>query len=363
MQDILAKTTKAFLKPIATYLEDEAVSEVMINGASSIYIEKQGKLIKTDTVFADEEQLMAAVRNIAQFVGRKVDPSHSIMDARLPDGSRIHVVLPPCARQGIYMTIRKFARENLGVKDLVKSSSLSVECAKFLNLCVTMAKNIIVSGGTSSGKTTLLNVTSALIPEEQRIVVLEDSSELQLQQEHVLTMETQGGDAQGRGRVTMRDLLKSALRLRPDRIVIGEVRGGEAMDLLQAMNTGHSGSMSTIHANNPKLALYRLETLALMGEVELPLQAVRAQVATAIEIIVQCSRLRDGSRKVTHVTEVLGLDGQGGYRTQDIFLFQIDKADSQGKIVGHHVATGNLPSFIDDAKTQGFNISKKIFTN
>lgn len=362
MQDILAQTTKAFLKPIERYLQDPEVSEVMINGSQTIYIEKKGKLHKTDAVFTDEEQLMAAVRNIAQFVGRKIERTSPILDARLPDGSRIHAIIPPCSRQGICMTIRKFSRDDLSVKDLVKFGSMSVECAKFLNLCVTMAKNVIVAGGTSSGKTTLLNVLSGLIPDDQRIVVIEDATELQLQKEHVLNLETQPPDTQGKGEVTMRDLLRSSLRLRPDRIVIGEVRGGEAMDLLQAMNTGHSGSMSTIHANNPRLALSRLETLALMGEVEIPLQAVRSQVASAVEIIVQASRLRDGSRRITHVTEVLGLDTAGNYKTTDIYVYRIEGKDSaSGKLNGRQVATGYIPSFIEEATLQGMQVSHDLF--
>jgi pilus assembly protein CpaF len=361
MQDILAQTSRAFLKPIEAFLNDPEVSEIMINGPHEIYVEKKGKLIKTTAQFEDEEQLMAAVRNIAQFVGRKIEKITPILDARLADGSRIHVIIPPCARKGICMTIRKFARDEIAIKDLVKFASLSVESAKFLNLCVTLAKNMIVSGGTSSGKTTLLNVLSELIPDDQRIVVLEDATELQLRKEHVLSMETQAADTQGKGEVTMRHLLKSALRLRPDRIVIGEVRGGEAMDLLQAMNTGHSGSMSTVHANNPRLALSRLETLALMGEVEIPLAAVRSQVSSAVEIIVQASRLRDGSRRVTHITEILGLDAHGNYKTADVFVLKLEKSASANKISGKLVPTGYIPSFIDDAELQGYPVSKEIF--
>ena len=361
MEDILAQTTQAFLRPISKYLEDDAISEVMINGSQEIYVEEAGKLRKTSATFEDDEQLMAAVRNIAQFVGRKIDNNQPIMDARLPNGSRIHVVLPPCARKGVYMTIRKFSQERLGVKDLIKFGSLSVNAAKFLNFCVTTAKNIIVAGGTSSGKTTLLNVVSSLIPEDQRIVVIEDSSELQLQQEHVLSMETKTANEQGKGEVTMRDLLKSSLRLRPDRIIIGEVRSGEAMDLLQAMNTGHSGSMSTIHANSPRMTLNRLETLALMGGVDLPLSAVRAQIASAVDLVVQASRLRDGSRKVTHITEVVGLDENGAYETEDIFKLELQGSDKQGKLKASLNATKKRPKFLEETVAQGFSIKDELF--
>ncbi len=358
---LLAETTRAFLKPVEPFLDDEDVSEILINGHKQIYIEKKGKLILTDAKFADEEQLMAAVRNVAQFVGRKIDPLHPTLDARLPDGSRIHVVIPPCARRGIYMAIRKFSRENLTIKDLIKFRSLSTDMALFLDLAVKMSKNILVSGGTSSGKTTLLNVISGLIPDDQRIIVIEDSSELQLQQQHLVTMETRQAEPSGEGEVTIRDLLRSSLRMRPDRVIIGEVRGGEALDLLQAMNTGHSGSMATIHANNPYACLQRLETLALMSEVDLPWRALRSQVATAIEIVVQAARLRDGSRKITHISEVRGLDEAGNYQVADIFTFHIQKVDPDGKIHGIHLPTGEIPSFIKDAKAQGYKVNENMF--
>jgi pilus assembly protein CpaF len=238
---------------------------------------------------------------------------------------------------------------------------MSLAMAKFLNLCVALSKNLVVSGGTSSGKTTLLNVVSTLIPADQRIIVIEDSSELQLQQEHVLPMETRAAEADGTGLVTMRDLVKASLRMRPDRIVIGEVRGGEAMDLLQAMNTGHSGSMATVHANTPRGALARLETLALMSDVELPWRALRQQVSSAIEIVVQASRLRDGTRRVTHISEVRELHQDGNYDVADIFVFEIQRIDEHGKIQGHHVPTGEIPSFLPEAKAQGFNVDEALF--
>jgi pilus assembly protein CpaF len=251
--------------------------------------------------------------------------------------------------------------QSLSLKQLVDGGALSLPMAKFLNLCVSLSKSLIVSGGTSSGKTTLLNVISSLIPPDQRIVVIEDASELKLQQEHLLTMETKPADADGKGAVTIRDLLKASLRMRPDRIVIGEVRGGEALDLLQAMNTGHSGSMSTVHANTPMGALSRLETLALMSDVELPWRALRSQISTAVDIVIQTARLRDGSRKITHVSEVRDLAENGAYVVNDLFVHRIDRVDEAGKIHGTFVATGNLPSFLPEAMAQGYTVDEKLF--
>ncbi|MFH1018379.1 MAG: CpaF family protein [Pseudomonadota bacterium] len=327
MPDFFSEATAGFFRPIESFLSNPEITEVMVNGPSEVYVEQKGKILKTDARFDDEEQLMAAVRRVAQAVGRVVDEQNPTLDARLPDGSRVHVVLPPAARRGIYLSIRKFAKTMLNLKQLVDAHVLSVPMAKFLNLSVALAKNIIVSGGTSSGKTTLLNVISTLIPPDQRIIVIEDAGELQLQQEHILPMETRPGDVDGKGKLTMRDLLKSSLRMRPDRIVIGEVRGGEAFDLLQAMNTGHSGCMSTVHANTPGDALMRLETLGLMADVELPWRAMRSQVASAIDIVVQTSRLRDGSRKITYISEVIGLTDAGEYQVHDLFLHQIESID------------------------------------
>jgi pilus assembly protein CpaF len=361
MSDFFSDATTGFLKPIASLLEDEGISEIMINGYDEIFAEKKGKIFKTKLTFGDEELLMAAVRRIAQAVGKTVDEDHPILDGRLPDGSRVNAVLPPTARKGIYVSIRKFMTDSLSIKQLVQFGAMSVEMAKFLNLCSAMAKNTIVSGGTSSGKTTLLNVVSSLIPKDQRIIVIEDASELQLQQEHVLPMETRAPDAMGAGGVTIRDLVKSSLRMRPDRIVIGEIRGPEAMDLLQAMNTGHSGSMTTLHANTPRGALSRLETLALMSDVEMPLVALRSQIASAIDIVIQAARLRDGSRKITHISEVLDLDEKGNYQVNDIFVYRVTDIDKTGKMNGEHVPTGIIPSFFEEAKAQGFSIDESLF--
>lgn len=361
MTDFFSEAVIGFLKPIESFLGDPEIAEIMVNGHAEIYVEKKGKLLRTDAKFEDEEELMAAVRRIAQTVGKRVDPHHPVMDARLPDGSRVHTVIPPSAKKGIYLSIRKFEKQAMSMKQLVELKTLSIPMAKFLNLCTALSKNILVSGGTSSGKTTLLNVISSLITPDQRIVVIEDATELSLQQDHVLPLETRLGDENGKGALSIRDLVRASLRMRPDRIIIGEVRGGEAMDLLQAMNTGHSGSMTTIHANTPKGALDRLETLALMSDVALPWRALRSQVASAMDIVVQVTRLRDGSRKITHITEVRELSDDGKYCLEDLFVYQIQSVSKDGKIQGQHVPTGNLPSFLTEAKAQGFTVDETLF--
>lgn len=362
MSDFFSEATSGFLRPISSFLSDPEVTEVMVNGVAEIYVEKKGRIFKTKARFEDQEQLMAAVRRIAQAVGKSIEPRNPILDARLPDGSRVHVVIPPTARKGIYLTIRKFAQQFLSLKQLVDTDTLSISMAKFLNLCVSLSKNILVSGGTSTGKTTLLNVISTLIPPQERIVVIEDAGELSLAQEHVLPMETRMADVDGQGLISIRDLLRASLRMRPDRIVIGEVRGGEAMDLLQALNTGHAGSMATIHANTPKGALDRLETLALMSDVALPWRALRSQIASAMEIIVQVSRLRDGSRRITHISEVGDLSEEGHYQVKDLFGYRIERVDENGRMVGAHVATGELPSFLGEAKAQGYKVDESLFS-
>jgi pilus assembly protein CpaF len=363
VDDIYVSTLKMLLAPIWEFLEDDSISEVMINGPDEVYIERAGRLEKTDKSFGDERALSAAVRNIGQFVGRKVDFETPRMDARLPDGSRVHVIIPPCARKGTYIAIRKFFKEALTVDRLIEFGSITQEAVDFLRVCVMLKKNIIVSGGTGSGKTSLLNVVSSLIPVDERICVIEDSSELQLQQDHVINLETKAPDKKGRGMVTIRELLLSAMRLRPDRIVIGEVRGGEAIDLLQAMTSGHAGSMSTTHANNPLDTLRRLETLALMSGLEIPLYALRSQVASALDLVVQTSRFNDGSRKITHVTEVGDLDeATGNYTTTDIFIFKSEGKDpATGMIKGRLVPTGVKPSFMEEIAIKGLEISEEIF--
>jgi len=359
--DFFEETVKVFLKPIEDFLLDEKISEIMINGHDTIYIEKKGKIQKTKSKFDSDDELWAAVRNISQFVGRTIDEQNPILDARLPDGSRVHVVIPPCSKKGIYFTIRKFSKEDISIKNIIEYGSLSLQMAKFLNLCTQIKKNILISGGTSSGKTTLLNIISSFIPSNERIVVIEDSSELQLQQEHVLPLESKAPDFEGKGEVNLRDLVKASLRMRPDRIVIGETRGAEALDLIQALNTGHAGSMTTIHANSPKLSLSRLETLALMSEVDIPWRALRIQIASAIDIVVQIARLKDGTRRLTAISEILELDENGNYIVNDIFTFQIKSVDQKGNIKGIHAPTGNLPTFIQEAKSQGYKIKESTF--
>jgi pilus assembly protein CpaF len=344
-----------FFAPVKEYLEDDDVSEVLINGPGQIYIERKGKLTAVPAKFASEQALQAAVMNVARSVGRFFDKENPRLDARLPDGSRVHACIPPLARIGTIVAIRKFRREKLTIQQLVSYGSISQEGADLLDVIVKIGRNLIVSGATSSGKTSVLNVLSALIPENDRILVLEDASELQLQQPHKVCFETRKADEYGKGEVTIRDLLHSALRLRPDRIVVGEIRGGEALDLLQAMNTGHEGSMSTIHANTPRDTLLRLETCALLSGVEIPLSALREQVSAAIHIVLQTARLHDGTRKITAITEVLGLKDKE-YRLEDIYLFKNEGLDADGKIIGRHVFTGYKPTFLESALQHGFKI-------
>ncbi|MEA2627485.1 MAG: pilus assembly protein CpaF [Candidatus Binatota bacterium] len=345
---------ESFLGPIWQHLQDAGISEILVNGPHEIFVERKGKLERSPARFT-EEGLRAAILNVAQYVGKRVNEETPYMDARLPDGSRVAVVLPPCSRKGPSLAIRKFSRERLTVGDLVRFGSLSDEMVAFLDIAVQLRKNVIVSGGTSSGKTSLLNVISALIPGEQRVLVIEDSAELQLQQEHVLPLESKPPDRHGKGEVTLRDLVRASLRLRPDRIVVGEVRGGEALDLLQAMNTGHSGSLATIHASSPLQTLSRLETLTLFSGLDLPIVAIREQVASAVDLILQAARLPDGSRKVTHVSEVLSLSPDGRYRVRDLYRFVRTGSDG-ARIIGEHRATGQLPTFLDEIEVAGLSL-------
>ncbi len=352
--EMYKKSLKAFLKPIAPFLDDKGITEIMINGHDEIWVEKGGRVFKTTASFT-EEGLIAAARNMAQYVGRTITDERPRLDARLPDGSRIHVVLPPIGRKGTTIAIRKFFPGKLTIKQLVEFGSMTPPMARLIEACVVTAQNLVVSGGTGSGKTTLLNVVSSLVPNEERILTIEDSAELQMQQDHLVPFEARPPDKFGKGGVSMADLLASALRLRPDRIVIGEVRGGEAFDLIQSMNTGHSGSMSTVHANSPTDTLRRLESLCLMSSVELPMVAVRAQVASAINVIISCARFHDGSRRTTHVSEVLPLNDKGDYRTQDIFVYTITGKDKDGRFQGYHAPTGILPTFLNKLQAYGFS--------
>ncbi|WP_164008836.1 CpaF family protein [Pyxidicoccus trucidator] len=347
------ESLRAFLKPVLSYLDDESVSEIMINGPTDIWIERKGKLTRTEAAFT-EEGLIGAARNMAQFVGRPLTDERPRLDARLPDGSRIHVVIPPIARMGTTISIRKFFKEKLTVQSLMKFGSLTPAMARLIEAGIATKLNMLVAGGTGSGKTTLLNIVSSLIPDEERILTIEDSAELQLNQSHVVAFESRPPDKFGKGGVDMGDLLHSALRLRPDRIVVGEVRGGEAFHLMQAMNTGHGGSLATTHANTPTDTLRRIESLCLMSGIELPMVAVRAQVASAINFVICCERLHDGSRKTIALSEVLPLNEKGDYRTQDIFVFTPVAKDDEGHILGYHAPTGIIPNFVAKARAYGF---------
>lgn len=350
MSGVFDDAIKSFLSPIGDLLEDESVSEIMINGPQEIFVEKKGLVFKVPNTFPSDEALVSAMRSVAQSVGRVIDADNPRLDARLPNGSRIHVVLPPMAKKGTTVAIRKFSKDDLTLKDFIKFGSLSPDAARFLDICIYLGKNIIVSGGTGSGKTTMLNVLGARMPKTQRLIIIEDASELQVQTDHVVYFETRKANPdKGIKGVSIRDLVQSAMRLRPDRIIVGEVRGDEAMDLIQVMNTGHDGSMGTVHANNPNDACTRLETLALMGDTKVPPDAVRKMVGSALQIIVQCNRYHDGGRRTSHISEVLGVDEFGRYITRDIFRWtQKGKDPETGKYIGEVIPCGYIPSFFEE---------------
>ena len=346
--------------PIQPLLDDSEITEVMVNGPKNVYVERLGKLTKTDVAFENNEHVLRVIDRIVSPLGRRIDYDHPTVDARLPDGSRVNAVVPPVAIDGPSITIRKFSRERLTVSQLVAFGSLTESMAEFLHACVIARFNILISGGTGSGKTTLLNILSAFIPEDERIVTIEDAAELQLQQDHVVRLETKQPYADGSGGVTIRDLVRNSLRMRPERIVVGEVRGGEALDMLQAMNTGHDGSLTTLHANAPRDAISRLETMTLMAGIELPIKVVREQVASAVDLIVQQSRLRDGSRKVTQITELAGMEGDTIVLT-DIFKFEQTGVSQDGKVLGELKPTGMRPLFSPRLEAAGFILRPEIF--
>ncbi len=348
------------LGPLEDLLYDEAVTEIMVNRADQIYIERAGKPGLCKTTFSSNAQLMAIIERIVLAVGRRIDEKTPYVDARLADGSRVHAIIPPLALDGPMLTIRKFPKKRLGPQDLVNFASMTQEMADFLRLCIEARMNVVISGGTGSGKTTLLNVLSGFIPASERILTVEDSAELQLQQDHVGRLETRPPNIEGQGAITIRDLVKQTLRMRPDRIIIGEIRDGAALDLLQAMNTGHDGSMATVHANNPREAVSRLETLVMMAGMDLPAKAIREQLAGAVHLFVQQSRLSDGSRKVTHITEITGMQGEV-ITLQDIFLFKQTGMDANRKVVGKHVATGFVPKAVEKIMALGKNVPRGLF--
>jgi len=346
--------------PIQPLLEDPDVSEVMVNGPKKIYIEKGGQLTKTPITFDDDDHVLRIIDRIILPLGRRVDADSPTVDARLPDGSRVNAVIRPVSIDGPCITIRKFRKDKLSVQQLVDYGSLTTHMAEFTRACVISRLNIVISGGTGSGKTTLLNVLSSFIPETERIVTIEDAAELQLQQDHILRMETKVANVDGTGAVTIRDLVRNSLRMRPDRIVIGECRGGEALDMLQAMNTGHDGSLTTLHANTPRDALSRLETMVLMSGMDLPLKVVRQQISSAVDLIIQQTRLKDGSRKVTAITEVVGMEGEIVVLT-DIFKFEQTGIGQNGKILGELKPTGIRPIFGPRLEAAGFKLGAEIF--
>jgi pilus assembly protein CpaF len=349
------------LGPLEALLSDKTVTEIMVNGPGKVYVERSGKLTLTPIRFNDEEHLRRIIERIVTRVGRRIDESSPLVDARLEDGSRVNAIIPPLAVSGSTLTIRKFSKDAMGVADLMKLQTLSPEMAELLEACVLGRLNILVSGGTGTGKTTLLNVLSGFIPDKERIVSIEDAVELQLQQEHVVRLESRPANVEGRGEVTIRDLVKNSLRMRPDRIIVGECRGAEALDMLQAMNTGHDGSLSTIHANSSRDAMARLETLVLMAGMDLPLRAVREQVSSAIDVIVQLTRLRDGTRRVTALTEVVGMEGQT-LTLQDIYTFDYSAGVSaDGRFLGKVQPTGIRPLFVQKLTDLGIRLSPGIF--
>jgi pilus assembly protein CpaF len=347
--------------PLQRLLDDPTVTEIMANGPDSIYVEQNGRLTRTASRFTSEEHLRRVIDRIVSRVGRRIDESSPLVDARLADGSRVNAIIPPLAFSGSTLTIRKFAKDPFGVDDLIGFGTLSPEMAELLHACVEARLNVIVSGGTGTGKTTLLNVLSSFIPDGERIVTIEDAVELQLQQDHVVRLESRPPNIEGRGAVTIRDLVRNSLRMRPDRIVVGECRGGESLDMLQAMNTGHDGSLSTVHANSPRDAIARLETLVLMAGMDLPLRAIREQIASAVDVIVQLTRLRDGTRRVTAVTEVQGMEGET-VTLQDAFLFDYSAGvDASGRFLGKPVPTGVRPRFTDRFTELGITLSPRVF--
>ncbi|MGN0574217.1 MAG: CpaF family protein [Acutalibacteraceae bacterium] len=349
--------------PIEDLVESEKFSEIMINGPDQIYVEQGGKLVLTDKKFRDEEHLMNIIDRIVSQVGRHVDESSPMCDARLPDGSRVNVIVPPLSLVGPVVTIRKFGKKPITAQQLVKFGSITPNMLNFLEACVKGKLNIIVSGGTGSGKTTLLNVLSSFINEDERIITIEDAAEVQLKQEHVITLEARPANLEGKGAITIRNLVKNALRMRPDRIIVGEVRSEETLDMLQAMNTGHDGSLTTIHANTPRDSIARIETMVMMSGMELPLKAIRDQVASAIDLIIQQSRLRDGTRKVTSISEVVGMEGDV-VSMQEIFRYETDgHVDAQGKFIGQFRATGVRPHCVEKIRANGVTVNNEWFSN
>jgi pilus assembly protein CpaF len=349
------------LGPIEGLVKDSSVSEIMVNAPDTVFYEKEGRIYLSPVRFRDANHIMRVVERIIAPLGRRVDESSPMVDARLPDGSRVNVIIPPVAPQSPTITIRKFRQDKMTVEDLIATGTLVREMAEFCRACVLVKLNTLISGGTGTGKTTLLNALSAFIPDTERIVTIEDPTELKLQQGHVVTLEARPPSLEGKGEVTQRDLVRNALRMRPDRIIVGEVRGPEAFDMMQAMNTGHEGSLSTVHANSPRDCLSRVENMILMAGLDLPVRAIREQIASAIHLVIQIARLSDGSRRVTHISEISGMEGQV-VTMQDLFRFEQEGVDAEGRVVGHFRSTGIRPRFADRFEVAGVNLPSDIYT-
>ena len=347
--------------PITSLINDSTITEIMVNSPNDVFVERQGKITRVENSFRDDNHIMHTIDKIISPLGRRVDESSPMVDARLPDGSRVNVIIPPLSVKGPTITIRKFAVDPFTLEDLITFGTLNQDIAKILKASVRGRVNIIVSGGTGSGKTTLLNVISNFIPDSERIVTIEDAAELQLQQDHVVTLESRPPNIEGKGHIAIRDLVVNSLRMRPDRIIVGEVRGGEALDMLQAMNTGHDGSITTVHANSPRDTLARLETMVMMSGMELPSRAIREQVSSALNLIVFCSRFNDGTRKIVKVTEIVGMESDT-ITLQDLYIFKQEGFDEGGSVIGKHVPTGIVPKFLEKIKAYGESIPNSVFT-
>jgi pilus assembly protein CpaF len=359
---VFSATLLSFFDPVRRYLDDPSVTEIMINGPGKIYVERKGKLQKVDEVFPNVKALYAALRNTAQYVGKHVDEERPLLEGRLPDGSRVAAVLPPAGNGGPYVAIRRFFGEKLTMRRLLELDSITPDGAEMIRVLVESKQNVVIAGGTSSGKTSLLNAVSELIPDDERVVVIEDSKELALLRDHVVTLEGRPADAKGRGEVTIRALFRITLRMRPDRIVIGELRGGEALDLVQAMTSGHGGCLTTLHATYPRDVLTRLETMAMMADIEMPLPAMRAQIASAVDIVIQAARYRDGTRKVTHISEIIGFDmSKGTYQINDLFIRKVKGVDADGRIESKLVPTGNLPDCMETIHAAGLDVPASVY--
>jgi pilus assembly protein CpaF len=348
------------LGPLESLIADESITEIMVNKFDDIYVEKAGKLMKSDVTFSSDNAVMTAIERIVSPLGRRIDESSPMVDARLRDGSRVNAIIPPLALRGPCLTIRKFAKTKLQAEDLIRFGAINEAMVKFLQMAVKYKRNIIISGGTGSGKTTTLNVLSNFIPENERIVTVEDAAELKLAQPHLVSLEARPPNLEGKGAVTIRDLVKNCLRMRPVRIVVGECRGGETLDMLQAMNTGHDGSLTTAHANTPRDLIARLEVMVMMSGMDLPVMAIREQVASAIHLVVQQTRFTDGSRRIVNITEITGVES-GIVQMQDIFRYQQEGFDEKGRVVGRFVATGTVPEFYEDLRQRGVQVDMSIF--